>query len=518
MFRAHKKRRGSALIWVACGLFVAVAASLIYERLTASNVVATIASTSGVVTRDFVEHEQRWSPASVGEELHVGDAVKTDGRSTALLALRDGATLSMEPDTVVRFSTHRPDGSSDFRVEAGEAGLETGVGAVRIETAFGLLSLERNSVVRIRQQGTAARLRVDMGRASFIDPSRAAQTMLPGDELTVENGQSPRLEKKGDKDAAEDEKPAPPLLASTQLVDVELNGAAHQEELRPKLSLPIPPSRADVSVRAGENATVHDPSRGTNARIRFERVCESGEGVIEVGQGKGRFVPRAAGEDAALITLAAGLNRYRVRCVLPGVANARIVASGAIRVVRDAALRRVPLRPPSNTIDLDGRKYTVLYQNRLPSVVLRAPQAVPAGTRMTVKNGSRTRTYELRGDSHTLASGEIGDGTYEIALESAGKTLSSTVLRIAFDNAAPMASLDQQGTLLRDDAGHVHLSGVVPLGSEVSLEGQALTVDIVGRFAASASPSKHDSGVALRVAHPHAGIHYYLRQVDESGP
>jgi hypothetical protein len=498
---------------------VAGAAWLLHGRFAPSNVVATIARTRGAVTRDFVGQEEQWAPARSGEELRVGDAVRTAGQATAQLALRDGATLSMEPETVIRFSSSRPDGISDFRVEAGEAGLETSVGGVRIETAFGLLSLDGNSVVRIKQQGAAARLRVDMGRASFIDPSRAAQTMLPGDELTVEKGQTPQLDKKDEKSDEEETKTNQPLLASTQLVDVELSGAQPREEIdaRPKLSLPPPPARADVSMRAGENATVHDANRNTSARIRFDRVCEQGEGVIEVGQRKGRFVPRAAGEEAALIALAPGVNRYRLRCTAPGAPSGRVVASGSIRVVRDAAVRRVPLRPPSNTIDLDGRKYTVLYQNRLPSVVLRAPEGA-TGARVIVRNGSRTRTYELRGNAYTLSSGEIGDGTYEIALEGSGKVIPSTILRIAFDNAAPMASLDQRGALLRDDAGHVHLSGVVPLGSDVSLEGQALTVDVVGRFAASALPSKNDSGVALRVAHPHAGIHYYVRHVAEGGP
>jgi hypothetical protein len=52
----------------------------------------------------------------------------------------------------------------------------------------------------------------------------------------------------------------------------------------------------------------------------------------------------------------------------------------------------------------------------------------------------------------------------------------------------------------------------------VSLEGQPLTVDFSGRFAASAVPKEQDSGVALRVEHPRAGLHYYVRRFDGVDP
>ena len=40
-----------------------------------------------------------------------------------------------------------------------------------------------------------------MGRASFIDPLNAPQTILPGDELTLEKGVAPRIERKDDRQA-----------------------------------------------------------------------------------------------------------------------------------------------------------------------------------------------------------------------------------------------------------------------------------------------------------------------------
>jgi hypothetical protein len=252
-------------------------------------------------------------------------------------------------------------------------------------------------------------------------------------------------------------------------------------------------------------------------RVSFQHLCGERSAIVDVAGLRGQYKPRVAGAGAAVFRAGVGMTRYRVRCADQEGAAAKVVASGRVRVVRDAAVRRVPLKPPTNVVDLDGRRYTVMYQNRLPSVVVRAP-GKGAG-RMVIKSGSRLRTLEAVGGAASLASGELGDGQHEVFFESVdGRSRTQvTRLSIAFDNAAPMASIDQQGDVAPDDAGHVHLTGVVPLGSRVSLEGQALKVDGVGRFSASAVPGVADSAVSLRVEHPRAGLHYYVRRVQGAG-
>jgi hypothetical protein len=142
---------------------------------------------------------------------------------------------------------------------------------------------------------------------------------------------------------------------------------------------------------------------------------------------------------------------------------------------------------------------------------------VPAGarSRVVVQSGSRLRTYEGEGNTVKIVSGQLEDGEHTVFLETIdGKVRSpSTTLRIAFDNAAPTASFDQRGKLERDADGKTHVSGIVPQGARVSLDGQALTVDGSGRFSGEAAVAIGEGVVALRVEHPRAGLHYYLRRV-----
>ena len=54
----------------------------------------------------------------------------------------------------------------------------------------------------------------------------------------------------------------------------------------------------------------------------------------------------------------------------------KTVSSGKVQVQRDGAARRVTKRAPELEVDLDGRKYTAVYQTLLPKVHVRAPAGV----------------------------------------------------------------------------------------------------------------------------------------------
>lgn len=515
------KTRALALGLVLLSALVALA----FVHLRSRGVVATLASATEGVARDFRGAEERWVAIALGEALHIGDAVRTSEVGHAVLALEGGATMVLDPETVIRFLERAPD-QGQFRVERGLAGVQTGDLGIQMETAYGLLTLSAHTTVRVERGGRSTHLRVDMGKASLIDPGKEPHTMSPGDELFLEPNQPPRSTRSEDVPIPGEPLKAPPLFASAELLEVDLedaeidatDGGVPETTNTRKLALPVQPARADVSVRAGEHATVHDPGRSTSVRLFYEHACPKGEALIDVASMRGRFTPRAMSQSSAVIRVAAGASRYRVRCPNPQSGILRVVASGQIRVVRDAAVRRVPMRPPTNEVDLDGRRYTVLYQNRLPVVVARAPNGMLTG-RMVVRSGSRLRTVEASGGVATFSSGDLSDGAHAIFFESPdGRTRSAvTTLNINFDNAAPMASIDQRGDVAPDGAGQVRLSGVVPLGSRVSLAGQALALDAGGRFEASAQPTDADAAVALRVEHPRAGLHYYVRRIEGMG-
>jgi hypothetical protein len=517
--------RSRALI-IAAPLLLAVLAAALLFHLRSADVVATLASATPGVTRDFRGHEQQWVQAALGDTMRIGDAARTTPGCHAVLSLKGGATMMLDPDTIVRFLESAPQ-RGQFRVEAGFAALQTGEGGVQVETALGLFALAARTTVRLEHRASGTHLRVDMGKASLMDPNHLPQIISAGEELFLRKGELPRRKK------LEESAPNPgrssslasPLLASAALLDVEPEPAEAVEETDSaerviedqKLVLPPQPARADVNVRAGEQATVHDPGQATQVRLHYEHVCPKGEAIVDIAGASRRFEPRASSAQSAVIRVMLGKTRYRVRC--PSAAGAlRVVSTGQIRMVRDAAVRRVPMRPPTNEVDLDGRRYTVLYQNLLPAVVVRAPGPSHAG-RVVVRSGSRLRTFDAVAGAAALPSGDLTDGVHTIFFESLdGRTRSPmTTLSISFDNAAPLASIDQRGEVARDGSGQVRLSGVVPLGSHVSLAGQALEIDAGGRFEASTSPGQADAAVSLRVEHPRAGLHYYVRRIEGAG-
>ncbi len=498
---------------------VAVLAAAVVLQLRSTDVVATLASATPGVARDFRGREKQWVTAALGDTMRIGDALRTTAGAHAALSLTGGASMVLDPDTTVRFLESAPQ-RGQFRVEAGLAALKTGDVGVQMETALGLFTLAERTTVRIEHRANGTHLRVDMGKASFLDPSQSPHEILPGEEVFLRKGELPRYlnRDQATPEQAGDSLPGPaPLLASAGLRDADLEPSDADLGGGRKLVLPPQPTRADVSVKAGEQATVHDPGQVTQVRLFYSHVCPKGEGIVDLAGMRGPFTPRAASPASAVIRVALGTTRYRVRC--PTATGAlRIVASGQIRMVRDAAIRRVPMRPPTNEVDLDGRRYTVLYQNRLPAVVMRAPGPARGG-RVVVRSGSRLRTFDAVAGAAALSSGELTDGVHAIFFESLdGRTRSPiTTLSIAFDNAAPLASIDQRGEVARDGRGQVTLSGVVPLGSRVSLAGQALALDAGGRFEASALPGEADAAVSLRVEHPRAGLHYYVRRIEGAG-
>src|SRR5690606_36032032 len=114
--------------------------------------------------------------------------------------------------------------------------------------------------------------------------------------------------------------------------------------------------------------------------IRFADAC-AGEGIVEVSS-RPRFtgeVVWSKGTGSASVLLAARTHHYRVRCVSEGEVEDTVRARGTIRVMRDDGTRPLPTRPPENVVDADGRRYTVLYQNRLPEITFRWPRTAGSG-------------------------------------------------------------------------------------------------------------------------------------------
>ena len=169
-------------------------------------------------------------------------------------------------------------------------------------------------------------------------------------------------------------------------------------------------------------------------------------------------------------------------------------------------------------LDADGRRYTVLFQSRLPALTM-GWAAAPAGAgamSLHVESPAGKQTFPSPTASRQLASGALAEGSYVWWYQTAdGRTSPKTTVTIRFDNAAPTAQFFPKRSGAEPAApGLVAVDGVTIDGAKVSAGGRSLTVDERGRFQGTVAPLSGDDAVIVRLEHPRTGIHYYVRHPD----
>jgi hypothetical protein len=271
----------------------------------------------------------------------------------------------------------------------------------------------------------------------------------------------------------------------------------------------LPPP--DVTVAAGESAVVHDSRPRLRVRVRFDEICPA-RGTVEIVRG-GRRRIRLTGEGAVTARLRPGRQIYRVRCAGQSP-RSKPRAWGSLALRRDTGNAPLSRRPPRNTIDADGRRYTVLFQTRPPALALVWEAADHAAKPLALHIKSTTGERVLRAKSvHTqLRSGALREGTHTWWYAAGdGKQSPKTTLTLRFDNAAPIAQFFREG----DDGttpGAIPIDGVTVQGAKVSAAGKPVPVDDAGRFHAAVAPEAGTDAVAVRLELPRSGVHYYLRR------
>ncbi len=264
--------------------------------------------------------------------------------------------------------------------------------------------------------------------------------------------------------------------------------------------------RFHLVLSAGERATVRMARLPIAVGFRVPSSCE-GTASVEVLRGR-RTTARAHGEGVVGLRLGGGSHRYRLRC-----GDGKVAAEGKLRIVRDAGRAPLPRTPPSTLLDVDGRRYVVLYQNLLPEIVVRWRDA-PEASRyvLHVESGTKERSFPVNAPRTTLRSGILPEGKYTLRFEAAGQASPSTPLRIVFDNAATVASLrsPSDGSFAPGDT--VQVRGVALRGWSVSVEGVPLPLDEQSRFQAHVQVAPERLGLAVRMAHPTRGVQYYVRR------
>lgn len=275
------------------------------------------------------------------------------------------------------------------------------------------------------------------------------------------------------------------------------------------------PASSDFALPSDENATIHAARLPVSLAIRFPGECPS-EAVVETST-RANFrsrVTQAKGTGSANISAGRGTLYYRVRCINDGVLQKRASAKGKLRVLRDKATQPLPKRASSSPVDADGRRYRVLYQNRLPAITFHWPKS-PKGSsykfHLTSERGN-TKTVSVRGPQHKMRAGSLAEGKYQYYFDVDGKRSKTSTLSIEFDNAAPSTYLRSPRVGERWSGGQVRVQGVALIGSSVKVGDTPVSVDQNGRFASNITVVEGEKSLAVRVSHRKQGVHYYIRR------
>jgi hypothetical protein len=500
--------------------------------LVASALIAGAACKRGDVVADLVsgtgsvegERKQAWSPVSAGARFYAGEAVRTGPLSSARLGFTGGRALRMAEKSLVRFAVGPVAKTVSIGVELGQADIEEGAGEFFVDTILGRARLEAGTHMRIMSDGKAARYEVLVGKAMFegaVGEVAAGDGILAGggtrfDRYKISVGAAqvepspPPAEAAAAPAAPEPPAPPPPPEPPEAVAEAPVRAppaAAAAGREAEELEVEPEPRAADVAVPAGESATIHDRHAPVLVRLTWEKTCDRGALELVAGSRKRR---RAVQGTSSVLTLAPGSYRYQLAC------SGAETLTGSLAVRRDPGTAPVPKRPPVNLIDADGRRYTVLYQNRLPALTFAWPKApVGASFALHIESGGRSRDLPIKASRHVLPSGAVGEGEHQFWFTTSDGATSSprTSLAVRFDNAAATAQLRAPRDGQRWGDEEIEVVGVALEGSSVSVAGEPLPVDAQGRFqGAVPRPGGPVRSLAVRLAHPRSGVHYYIRR------
>ncbi len=459
---------------------------------------------------------EAWQANQPGARYHRGDGVRTGAASSARLRMiRGGGVLAMGATSLVRFG--QADGLQSITLATGEAEIETGDAALVVDTASGPARLGAGSRVRLQRRGRDTHLEVVVGTARIEREGAEPVALAAGDQVDVNSGGDVRVQAPsstadaGVQDAAQAVAVAPIDAASQPATDPTTDDERGPTLRGKKVPISAPPTAIDIALPAGETSTVHVARPPAHVRIPVSGLCD-GVAVVQVAHGRGRHYYR--GQENVPVTLPVGRNRYRVYCqtdgaLVPAADNSR--SRGTIRVLRDAGQRRVKTRAPANSVDIDGRTYRLLYQNRKPTITFVWPDAPSAPKyELTITDAhGRVQRHDSSKPRYVSSSGKLAEGSYRVRMAIPGGARSpETRVVLDFDNAAPVAQLDAATF----GPGGVEVRGLATVGSRVSIDGVDVPLDGHYRFHSQVALPAGRRAIAVKIVRQGGAVHYYVRR------
>lgn len=433
----------------------------------------------------------------------MGDGLKTgEGAHADLEFLPDGQ-MRIAEQTLIRFLNSAPEKPPRVQVDSGNIQLETTTMQVEISTSQGVARISRGAKVNIDASGTQTQFFVRVGS---IEAIKTGQVATAGQRLTLEIGAITAEDiDELDDGAPEISKPERESPAALDAPEASLSASNTPTAVR------FAPATSPAAFKLETNRaiTVHDPTPPTRVGFRIP-TCQK-DSVFEIKR-NGRWA-RSDANSRHVAILGTGNYLYRGRC---SEAKGEPKIRGRIAIRRDAATRRLPRGAPTTTLETDGRKYHVEYQNRLPSLRFvwpKAPESSSYSLELTSQSGAVQERPTSKTANFKLSAGTLDEGKYRFRIRTAGSRSSLTsTLEISFDNGARTAFLSAPVDNGFEAGNVVQISGAALAGAKVSTRTGKIKVSRSGRFAGTATVGANTGVLIVQVQHPRSGTHYYLRR------
>ena len=269
------------------------------------------------------------------------------------------------------------------------------------------------------------------------------------------------------------------------------------------------PSYFDFRVTVGESLTIHDPKPPTSVQFQFDGKCPEG-GIIEVDRdGRFRTAKVSSGKDFANVLIPLGSWAYRLRCTSNGGEGAA-AGAGRATVLRDDGRRPLPRNQGVNDIDADGRNYRISYQSAIPNVAVHVKNP-GTGHKLHLASAGKEQTFDSSSSMITVPGAQLHEGTYTYWVDRDGvKQEKVSTLAIDFDQTAPQVYIESPNNGQPWSA-DIDVRGAVLPGWTAQVDAISIPVDKQRRFAAKVG-APAGQALAIRLAHPQRGVHYYLRR------
>jgi hypothetical protein len=447
-----------------------------------SETLAELTEAVGEVQRAPAPSAAQYSDAALHQRFLNGDGLRTLKNAQARLQLPASGTVLVQSETTIRI--WRGDARAlRLKVSTGVASVTASAGDLGIQTELGIAVLQAGGQLRVRPGHKGQRYEVAMGRAILTTPEGRTVPLGTGEVIGVDKA-SEALEGRDRINPQTPDASAPPPADKT------LEAV----------------SAGDLRVTPGASLAIYDPNPPT--AIAFDAsACPAGATLSLHGR------PASPLGDEPL-PLAAGTHDYQLACLGNGAPSWR----GTLRIVHNPGTAQLPRSAPRNSIDADGRTYTILFQNLLPVLEVRwvrAPDA-PRFTLVAQLASGRELRVPLNAPSYVFAPGALPEGRHTLRFEAdrPGTPRSRpTTVDLRFDNASPSASIREPPVAGFAPGTSVHVVGIALPNAQVSVLGQRFNLDAQQRFAGDVEIPAGTSAIGVRIQHPRAGTRVYIRRL-----